>query len=498
MYDGGAHFRGFLAGGHLGLSRLIVFYDSNGITIEGSTDLAFTEDVLGRYAAYGWQTLSGSAHDMETIANLLAEAKGDETRPSLILLKSQIGKGAATLEGSAKTHGAPLGLEEIRASREKLGIPVDEDFYIDPVASAYMEDQRKEWASSYEKWSALFQAWSAANPKLKALWDQIFSNEADLSSVSLPDFKVGDKIATRAAGGKVLNAIAAEVPNLVGGSADLAPSNNTAMPAHGDFTKETPLGRTLHFGVREHAMGGILNGLALYGGLRCFGGTFLVFSDYMRPAIRLAALMKLPVIYVFTHDSIFVGEDGPTHQPIEHITSLRIIPNLRVLRPADAQETVLAWKMALERTDGPTVLALTRQGLAVFDKADGGWEKTARRGAYIVKDCEGTPETVLAATGSEVTLALAAAALRPGKKIRVVSIISRELFLAQDREFRETLIPPAAQTITIEVGVGAGWEALASSSANMVCLGRFGISAPAAQAAERFGFSPEKVAALLD
>ncbi len=483
--------------GHLGLGKLIVFYDSNKVTIEGSTELAFTEDVTARYAAYGWQTLSGDAHDFENIADLVTLARAEKGKPTLIMLKSKIGRGAATMEGSPKTHGAPLGADEIRATREKLGIPAEADFWVDPEAVSYLDQRRKEWARNFEEWTGLFEAWAKANPDKKQLWDRFASGQADLSEVAFPDFKVGDKMATRSASGKVLNAIAAAVPNLVGGSADLAPSNNTAMPEQGDFSVKTPEGRTIHFGVREHAMGGILNGITLYGGLRAFGGTFLVFADYMRPAVRLAALMGLPVIYVFTHDSIFVGEDGPTHQPVEHLASLRIIPNLRVLRPADAQETALAWTMAMERNDGPTVLALTRQNLEVFSKADENWRETARRGAYIVKDCEGTPDLVLAASGSEVNLVLAAAALRPEKKIRVVSVISLELFLSQDRPFRQSLIPSGVRTITAEVGVRTGWESLVSSPEDMVSLDRFGISGPGEQVAAKLGFTPERIAEMI-
>jgi len=483
--------------GHLGLGKLIVFYDSNKITIEGSTDLAFTEDVMARYSAYGWQVLSGDAHNFENIADLVTQARTEKNKPTLILLNSKIGRGAATMEGSAKTHGAPLGNDEIRATREKLGIPGDAEFWVDPEAVSYLDQRRKEWARNYDEWISRFEAWARANPEKKRLWDRFVSGEMDLSGVSFPDFKEGEKMATRSASGKVLNAIAAAVPNLVGGSADLAPSNNTAMPDHGDFSLKTPEGRTLHFGVREHAMGGVLNGITLYGGLRAFGGTFLVFADYMRPAIRLAALMGLPVVYIFTHDSIFVGEDGPTHQPVEHLASLRIIPNLRVLRPADAQETALAWTMALERTDGPTVLALTRQNLTVFPKADGNWRTTARRGAYIVKDCEGTPDVVLAASGSEVNLVLDAAALCPDKKIRVVSVLSLELFLSQEPTFRQSIIPEGVRTITAEVGVRTGWESLAASPEDMVSLDRFGISGPGEQVAVRLGFTPERIAELV-
>jgi len=481
--------------GHMGLGKLIVFYDSNSITIEGSTDLAFTEDVPARYAAYGWQTLEGDGHNLDEIAGLIEKAKAETSKPTLIKLTTLIGKGSANLEGSHKVHGAPLGAEEIKATRMKLGIPEDQDFYVAPEAVEFFNEKKTEWKKGYDEWQSLFSAWAAANPDLKKELDASLSGKVDLSGVSFPEFKVGDSMATRSASGKVLNAIADGVSNFVGGSADLAPSNNTAMPQHGDFSVVNPTGRTLHFGVREHAMGGILNGMAAYGGLRVFGATFLVFADYFRPAIRLAALMNLPVVYVLTHDSIYVGEDGPTHQPIETISSMRIIPNTRVLRPADAEETGAAWIMAMERTDGPTILALTRQNLEVFAKADG-WMETAKRGAYIAKDCDGTPDVVVAATGSEVTMALKAAELS-SKKVRVVSVLSRELFLSQENTFQESLIPAGVRTVVAEVGVSSGWEGIASSSDDMLCLDRFGESGPAVKVAEKFGFTPENLTKII-
>ncbi len=312
-----------------------------------------------------------------------------------------------------------------------------------------------------------------------------------------PEFKVGDKVATRAASGKVLQSIAEDVHCLVGGSADLAPSNKTAMPKHGDFSPENRKGRTLHFGVREHAMGGITNGIALHGGLRPFCATFLVFLDYMRPAVRLASIMKLPVIYVYTHDSIYVGEDGPTHQPIEHLASLRCIPNIIVLRPGDAEETAIAWAMALERKDGPTVLALTRQGLEVYPKDDKDWKHSCAKGAYIVQDVEGKPDVVIVATGSEVTLALQAAAFKAHKKIRVVSMISKELFLAQESSYREKILPPGVKVVVAEAGVSFGWSDIATSPDNILSIDRFGESGPAAEVAKHLGMTAENMADFL-
>lgn len=484
--------------GHLKLGKLIVFYDSNGITIEGSTDLAFSEDVSLRYESYGWQTLSGSAHDMEEIAQLVEEAKRDRERPTLIKLTSQIGRGAATMEGSHKTHGAPLGSDEIMATRKKLGIPQNEEFYVAPKATSYIEERKAHWKEKYGTWLDLFESWSRANPEKRVVWDRYLEGKVDLSRVELPKFAAGDKLATRAASGKVLNAVASAIDNLVGGSADLAPSNSTAMPDHGDFTASSRLGRTIHFGVREHGMGGVINGMALYGGIKVFGATFLVFSDYMRPSIRLAAIMGLPVIYLFTHDSIFVGEDGPTHQPVEQLSSLRIIPNLLVLRPADAQETTLAWQMALERTDGPTVLALTRQAIQVFKKEDPNWMESARRGAYVVKGYEiEDPDLVIAASGSEVAVALAAAPFKPKLKVRIVSVISRELFLAQDSKFRNSIVPEGTRVVTIEAGVSSGWEALAKNPSDMIAIDQFGLSGPAGEVAATLGLCPTKIASKL-
>ncbi|ADN01110.1 transketolase [Spirochaeta thermophila] len=477
--------------GHLKLGRLIVFYDSNRITIEGETDLAFTEDVGARFSAYGWQVLEGDGYDMEGILSLVEKAKAERERPTLIILHTTIGKGAPNKAGSHEVHGAPLGPEEVKASKRRLGIPEDVQFYVAPEAYAYFEERRKAWRGEYDRWQRMFSEWARTYPEKKAEWDRFFG-PVDLSKVSFPSFERGSKVATRKASGEVLKALAAGVPNLVGGSADLAPSNNTALPGYGDFSVEDRTGRTLHYGVREHAMGAVANGIALYGGLRTFCATFLVFSDYMRPPIRLAALMGLPVTYVFTHDSIFVGEDGPTHQPVEHLASLRAIPNLLVLRPGDAEETVLAWRLAMESSSTPVVLALSRQGLPVYEKP-AAWEEDARRGAYVVKDCEGTPDVVVVATGSEVSLALAAAGEAEGRRVRVVSMLSRELFLSQDEAFRERIVPRDVRTVVVEAGVALGWEGFVARRDDLVTLDRFGLSGPGGQVAEALGLSKERV-----
>jgi len=481
--------------GHLGLGKLIVFYDSNRITIEGSTDLAFSEDVRKRYEAYGWQTLEGDAYDIEGILKRVDTAKREAGKPTLILLHSTIAKGSPNKAGSHDTHGSPLGEEEIRATKKALGVPEDEAFYVSEQAGGYFQSKQDGWKQSHKAWQELFAAWSKENPEKRKAWDNRFGS-LDLSQAVFPEFKEGDKMATRKASGVVLNSIAAGIPRLVGGSADLASSNNTLIEGSGSFQADSPEGRNMHFGIREHGMGAIANGMALHGGLRPYCATFLVFSDYMRPSIRLAALMGLPVIYVFTHDSVFLGEDGPTHEPVEHLAALRIIPNLLVLRPADAQETAQAWRMALERADGPTALALTRQNLTVFAKDDKKWQVHCAYGAYIASDSSGIPDVVLVATGSEVNLALEAKALldKAGEKIRVVSMPSRELFLNSPAEYRNKLIPESAARVVLEAGVSMGWAEVAGTDALMVAIDRFGESAPAAEIAEHLGFTAEAVA----
>ncbi len=484
--------------GHLGLGRLIVFYDDNDISIDGSTDITFTEDVGKRFEAYGWQVLSADGYDAPAVIAATNEAQRVTDRPSFIVLKTVIGRGSPNRAGTSGIHGAALGEEEIGLTRKNLGLGPDDAFFIHPDAVTYFKQHREALRHRYDEWKAQFAQWRAKNPELAARWDTARAPGAkQAAGVTLPDFPTGEKVATRKASGKVLNAVADGMPSLVGGSADLAGSNITAMPQHGVFGAKTPAGRTINFGVREHAMGAICNGLALYGGFRPFCSTFHVFSDYLRPAIRLAALMGLPVIYVFTHDSIFVGEDGPTHQPIEHNAALRTIPGLDVLRPADAQETAEAWLMATERDDGPSALVLTRQNLLTFEKADPNWKKTARKGAYVAKECDGEPEVVLVATGSEVTLALEAAA-RSSKRIRVVSMISMDRFRDQNASFRDELLPPSVRIITAEVGVSFGWDGIASGRENVFALDRFGVSGPGAEVARQLGYTADALLALIE
>lgn len=481
--------------GHLKLGKLIVIYDSNRITIEGSTDLAFTESVKDRYAAYGWHIQEIDGHDIEQIRAAIAEAKAVEDKPSLIVAKTTIAKWAPTKAGTAASHGAPLGEEEIRGLKRAIGLPEDEQFYVPEELNDLPAAMRDKGRSLEDEWNELFAKWSAEYPELAEKWHCWLNGEVpeDIEEV-VSLFSTGDKLATRAASGKVLNAIAAKMENLVGGSADLAPSNNTYLEGMGNVKAGDFSGRNFNFGVREHAMGAIMNGIHLYGGFRVFGGTFLVFSDYMRPAMRLSALMKLPVVYVLTHDSIYVGEDGPTHQPIEHTESLRLIPNMRVYRPADAEETAWAWVEGLRRTDGPTCLILTRQGLPVFEKpAD--WD--FRRGGYVVRQGKAGEQLVLAATGSEVSLALEAADILEdrGIGVRVVSIPSAEVFYAQDAEYRRSVLPDDVPVMVVEVGVSRGWYSLKPDGKIAVYgLDRFGMSGPGEKVAEHLGFTAAALA----
>jgi transketolase len=478
--------------GHLKLGKLIVFYDSNKITIDGSTELSFTEDTAKRYEAYGWQVLRGSMYDFEEIARLTKEAKAETTKPSIIILRSIIGKGSPNKQNTADIHGAPLGLEEVAAARAELGIPGD--FYVAPEAADYFKAKQAEWKKTREAWIAEFEQWSKEHPSKRAEWDFFYGKEP--APVVLPSFAAGDKIATRTAGNKALGAIAAANTNLVGGSADLRGPNAVGFNAPVYSAGERG-GRYLHFGIREFAMAAISNGILLHGGLRAFCSTFMVFSDYLRPALRLSALMKLPLIYVLTHDSIFVGEDGPTHQPVEHLTSFRIIPNMRVLRPADAEEAAEAWIMAMERLDGPTILALSRQNITVFAKEDPDWRHTVRTGAYIVKKAAEKPDVLVLATGSEVGIALEAANKITDKRVRVVSMLSRELFEAQPAAIQNMIIPEGVRVVTCEAGVKTGWERWAEPE-DILSLDRFGESGPGGKVGEYLGISADALVKLIN
>ncbi len=488
--------------GHLGLGKLIAYYDDNSITIDGSTGIAFSEDAGKRFEAYGWQVLRGDMYDFKGLAELTAKAKAETKKPSLIILKSIIGKGSPAKQGTAGAHGAPLGADEAVKAKTLLGIPTDSPFFVAPEAYAYFEKRRKELKAAKAEWQASFERWGKANPALSEELSAWFFNRPQ-AELDLPAFAKGEKIATRNASGKCIMAVAKAWPNLVGGSADLTGPNVTQLPANAsglplDFTADNPGGRYIRFGVREHGMAAIANGLALYGGLRPFVATFLVFADYLRPSLRLAALMKLPVIYILTHDSIYIGEDGPTHEPVETLTSLRTIPGLNVIRPADAEETAVAWRMAMEKTDGPTALILTRQNLAVLEKDDPEWPYTMALGAYVLRNTPKEPDIVLAASGSEVSLAMKAADLvsaeKPGLGIRVVSVPDRNAFFRAPAPVRAAILAPPAKVFVAEAGIAMGWENIAPSD-HILSIERFGESGPGDEVAAHLGFTAETFAA---
>lgn len=483
--------------GHLRLGRLICLYDDNEITIEGCTDLSFSEDVGARFEAYGWQVLAvPDATDIDLVADAISRARAEEDRPSLIRIRSRIACGSPNLEGSEASHGAPLGPEEARLTKENLCWPHGE-FH---VPEEVLEHTRRalEFGRLLEQdWNERFSAYAKDHPELAREWERVMGGELpDGWEEALPAFEDGANIATRSASGKVLQALAQSLPELVGGSADLAPSNQTYLEGYDSVTPGRFAGRNIHFGVREHGMAAIMNGMARHGGLIPYGGTFLVFCDYMRPAIRLSALMGQRVIYVFTHDSLGVGEDGPTHQPVEQLAALRAIPGLTVIRPADATETAQAWKVALERR-GPTALALSRQGLPVLERTAPAPAEGLSRGAYVLAGDTGAELTLLA-TGSEVALAVSAreALGSEGVKSRVVSMPSWELFDEQDRAYREEVLPPGGPVLTIEAGVTQGWHRYAGEAGSVLGVDRFGTSAPGGQALARAGFTVENVVSL--
>lgn len=483
--------------GHLGLGRLVCLYDDNEITIEGSTELAFTEDVGARFAAYGWHVSSvPDANDIDAVAAAIEDARLEKEKPSLIMIRSRLACGSPNLEGCAEAHGAPLGTEEARLTKRNMGWPEDEDFHVPRDVVDHMRQALERGLAWERTWQDLLDAYTVEFPELSGEWRRAMDGRLPEGwEDSLPGFSPGQKIATRAASGKVLQALAPVMPELVGGSADLAPSNMTYLKCYDSIRKNDFSGRNLHFGIREHGMGAMLNGMARHGGIIPYGGTFLVFSDYMRPSIRLAAMMELRVIYVFTHDSLGVGEDGPTHQPVEQIAALRAIPGLTVIRPADAGETVEAWKVALER-EGPVALVLSRQGLPVFDREELAPASGLSRGAYVLADSDGQPDLVIIGTGSEVSLALEARERLAGSGIqaRVVSLPSWELFEEQDPGYVTEVLPPAVEArLAIEAGVTQGWCRYTGNRGAVIGIDRFGVSAPGGQALAQAGFTVENV-----
>ena len=484
--------------GNLKLGKLIVFYDQNKISIDGCTDITFTDNIAKRYEAYGWQVLKGDMYDVEGIVKLVADAKACADKPSLIMLKSVIGKGAPK-QGTADVHGAPLGAEGIIAAKKALGLPADKDFYVVPEAYKYFEEKKAIFAKAEADWNAEFEAWSKENPELRKLWDAYHSDAVTDETVKDVEYKVGDACATRDASGKALNVIAARYANLVGGSADLMGPNKTAFKAtdNGTFSAKNRAGRTIEYGIREFAMSAVCAGISLHGGLRPFCATFLVFADYLRPSLRVVSLMKQPVIYVFTHDSIYVGEDGPTHQPIETMTSLRAIPGVQAIRPGDPEESMQAWNMAYASKDHPVCMAFTRQALAVYKKDDKNWKKNmANNGAYIVQTGSDTPDITILASGSEVNMALKAAAMVKGKAIRVVSVPDLKKFESLSKAKQDKIIGNPKRVVCTEAGISMEWLQFTSKE-NCFCIDTFGTSGPANKVAEYMGFTAEKLAKLL-
>jgi len=482
--------------GHLGLGNIVYIYDDNHISIEGSTDLAFSESVLKRFEAYDWQVIEINGHNHAEIAAAIEAGIAETQKPTLIKARTHIGYGAPNKVDTAGVHGSPLGPDELMAAKENLGWPGEKSFYVPDEVSEFLQNRIKELQADYESWMVKFKAAKKESPELFEQLDpswiaiQIEKLSADLNQ-SIP----ADSAATRKLSGAVMQKIAEYLPIFIGGSADLAPSTSTYLKAYKSIQTGQFDGRNLHFGIREHAMGAILNGMTLYGGIIPFGATFMQFADYMRPAIRLAALMGIQAIYVFTHDSIFLGEDGPTHQPVEHLASLRAIPNLTVIRPADAAEVAGAWIAALKNRTGPTALILTRQGVPTLKRSGEFHIETVEKGAYIVEENNGSPDLVLCASGSEVGLAVDTKQQlsAEGKSIRVVSIPSTELFLKQSADFQRQIFPDGVPVVVIEAASMLGWGDIIRGPLLKIGIEQFGKSAPAKILKEKFGFTPEAI-----
>lgn len=482
--------------GHNKLGKLIVFYDQNKISIDGSTDITFTEDIGKRYEAYGWQVLKGDMYDVEGLLKLIEEAKKCSDKPSLIMLKSVIGK-FAPKQGTPVVHGEPLGEADVAETKKALGINPQEFFYVDPQALRYFEDKKAGFAKKEADWNKEFEAWAKENPELAKQWKASFDGTAD-GEAEDPVYEIGANVATRSASGDMINAMGLRYSCLVGGSADLKGSNKSGMKCDGGtYTPSNRAGRSIEYGIREFGMASEALGMCAHGGIRPFVATYLVFSDYMRPSIRLASIMKQPVIYDLTHDSIYVGEDGPTHQPIEQLSSLRAIPGVQVLRPGDAEETVAAWHIAMESKDHPVVLALTRQNVPVYEKEDKNWKETIKKGAYVVKNGGENPDVTVVATGSEVNMALDAAKKVSGKTVRVVSVLDKNLF-ESDEKFMNEILGGAKRVIVAEAGCRCGWEGIATGRKDLFTIDRFGESGPGKNVAQALGFTADKLAELIE
>jgi transketolase len=513
--------------GHQQLGNLVVIYDSNQISIEDDTNIAFTEDVQKRYEAYDWQVqvvdwkkTGEYVEDVAALNDAIEAAKAETSKPSLIILKTIIGWPSPKKQNSGKIHGSALGAEELAGLKEVLGFDPEKTFDVDPEVLEHTRKAVERGQAQHAEWRTSFDEWASANPEKKTLLDRVLKGELPEGlDEALPVFPTDKEVSTRAASGKVINAIAGVVPEFWGGSADLAESNLTTINGGGSFVptewsthewQGNPYGRVLHFGIREHAMGSIMNGIALHGNTRVFGGTFLIFSDYMRPAVRLAALMKSPVTYVWTHDSVALGEDGPTHQPVEQLAALRAIPDFAVVRPADANETAWAWKTILDRHDGPAGLALSRQNLPVFERGDADAEgdtfasaKNVAKGAYVLAEAPGgTPDVILIATGSEVQIAVEAREVLRGEGInaRVVSAPSLEWFDEQSAEYKEAVLPAAVKArVSIEAGVALPWRGIVGDAGRSISIEHFGASADYKTLYREFGITTEAaVAAVKD
>ncbi len=486
--------------GHQGLAKLTWIFDDNRITIEGATDLATVTDQCERFRGYGWHTLTvADGTDLEAIDAALEAAKAETTRPTLIVLRTTIAEGSPNMAGTAATHGAPLGEEEIDATKRNIGYPSLERFHVEPAALEHWRAAASGGIAQQEEWTRRLEVYRAGFPELAAEFEAVTAGELPVGwDESLPDLSSAPATATRNHSGKVLQAVASTLPTMVGGSADLGGSNKTDITGSGSLLRDNPGGRIVHFGVREHAMGAIMNGMALHGGMHPFGGTFLIFSDYMRPSIRLAALMGLPVTYVFTHDSIGLGEDGPTHQPVEQLAALRAIPGLLDLRPADGPETAEAWRAAIAHRDGPSFLALTRQTVPVIDRGPGNPSAgELHRGAYVLRDAPpGTRlDALVIASGSEVGIALEARHLlaAEGIGVRVVSMPSWRLFSAQPADYQEQILPPHVRRVSVEAGSTMGWERWIGSGGAAIGIDRFGASAPFQEIYRHYGITAEAV-----
>ncbi|HHL40367.1 MAG TPA: transketolase [Deltaproteobacteria bacterium] len=483
--------------GHLALGNVVYLYSDNRITIEGPTDLTFTEDVAARFRAMKWHVQQVDGDDIEAVSAAIEAARAEKSRPSLIMARTHIGFGSPAKQDTAGAHGAPLGPDEARAAKRSLGWPEESDFYVPDEARRVFEAAARRGSSLAADWRALFERYRRDFPGEAAELEALMAGRLPGAwEDRLPAFKPSDgPMATRSASGRCLNAMAGEAPFLVGGSADLGPSNNTFLKGFESFAPGAS-GRNIHFGVREHAMGAVMNGMALDGLIVPYGGTFLVFSDYMRPAIRLACLMKTHVVYVFTHDSIGLGEDGPTHQPVEHLAALRAVPGMTVIRPADAEETKEAWRTALRDVKGPVALVLTRQKVPLIDRTRYAGAEGVRRGAYVLADCAAEPELIIIATGSEVHIAIEAceALADEGVRVRLVNMASRELFERQDPAYRESVLPRnVRRRLAVEAASSFGWGEYVGLDGAAISIDRFGASAPAPTLFEKFGFTAENI-----